>query len=70
MSDLYPLDSENMNQAKLNADTNRHREIIIKAISAILLLMLKHFKVNHIYQVIYLKMKTIHIRLANNLIFS
>lgn len=35
---------------KMNADANRHREIIIKAVSAILILLLKHFKVNHIYQ--------------------
>lgn len=35
---------------KMNADVNRHKEIIIKAISAILLLLLKHFKINHIYQ--------------------
>lgn len=35
---------------KMNADANRHKEIIIKAVSAILLLLLKHFKVNHIYQ--------------------
>lgn len=35
---------------KLNADSNRHKEIIIKAVSAILILLLKHLKVNHIYQ--------------------
>lgn len=35
---------------KMNADANRHKEIIIKAVSAILILLLKHFKVNHIYQ--------------------
>uniref|UniRef100_A0A0K0EQN6 Far11/STRP C-terminal domain-containing protein n=1 Tax=Strongyloides stercoralis TaxID=6248 RepID=A0A0K0EQN6_STRER len=31
-------------------DIKRHKEIIIKAISAILILTLKHFKLNHIYQ--------------------
>uniref|UniRef100_A0A0K0FLW9 Uncharacterized protein n=1 Tax=Strongyloides venezuelensis TaxID=75913 RepID=A0A0K0FLW9_STRVS len=31
-------------------DIKRHREIIIKGISAILILTLKHFKLNHIYQ--------------------
>lgn len=36
---------------KLGVDVNRHKEIIVKAISAILLLLLKHFKLNHIYQV-------------------
>lgn len=37
---------------KLGIDVNRHKEIIVKAISALLLLLLKHFKLNHIYQVI------------------
>lgn len=37
---------------KLGVDVNRHKEIIVKAISAILLLLLKHFKLNHIYQVL------------------
>ncbi|KAG5451805.1 Striatin-interacting protein 1 [Clonorchis sinensis] len=36
--------------AILNFDINRHRELIVKAISAILLLLLKHMKLNHIYQ--------------------
>lgn len=36
---------------KLGVDVNRHKEIIVKAISAVLLLLLKHFKLNHIYQV-------------------
>lgn len=35
---------------KLAIDINRHKEIIVKAVSAILLLLLKHFKLNHIYQ--------------------
>ncbi|CAG9771079.1 unnamed protein product [Ceutorhynchus assimilis] len=35
---------------KLGIDVNRHKEIIVKAVSAILLLLLKHFKLNHIYQ--------------------
>ncbi|XP_066598127.1 striatin-interacting protein 1 homolog [Prorops nasuta] len=34
----------------LSIDVNRHKEIIVKAVSAILLLLLKHFKLNHIYQ--------------------
>jgi hypothetical protein len=37
---------------KLGVDVNRHKEIIVKAISAILLLLLKHFKLNHVYQVL------------------
>jgi hypothetical protein len=58
MSDLFPEDLHGtpLFQTKLGIDTNRHKEILIKAISAILLLMLKHFKVNHVYQV---KVKTI-----------
>lgn len=39
---------------KLKLDLNRHQEIIIKAISAILLLLLKHYKVNHVYQFEYI----------------
>lgn len=35
---------------KLGIDVNRHKEIIVKAVSAILLLLLKHLKLNHIYQ--------------------
>uniref|UniRef100_A0A673NM22 Striatin-interacting protein 1 homolog n=1 Tax=Sinocyclocheilus rhinocerous TaxID=307959 RepID=A0A673NM22_9TELE len=35
---------------KLGIDVNRHKEIIVKAIAALLLLLLKHFKLNHIYQ--------------------
>ncbi|XP_015429050.1 PREDICTED: striatin-interacting protein 1 [Dufourea novaeangliae] len=34
----------------LGIDVNRHKEIIVKAVSAILLLLLKHLKLNHIYQ--------------------
>uniref|UniRef100_A0A7N5K4I1 Striatin interacting protein 2 n=1 Tax=Ailuropoda melanoleuca TaxID=9646 RepID=A0A7N5K4I1_AILME len=35
---------------KLGIDVNRHKEIIVKSISALLLLLLKHFRLNHIYQ--------------------
>lgn len=35
---------------KLGLDVNRHKEVLVKAVSAILLLLLKHFKINHIYQ--------------------
>ena len=34
-----------MQSMKLGIDVNRHKEIIVKAVSAILLLLLKHFKV-------------------------
>ncbi|XP_063073580.1 striatin-interacting protein 1 homolog [Engraulis encrasicolus] len=39
---------------RLGIDVNRHKEIIVKAISALLLLLLKHFKLNHIYQFEYI----------------
>ena len=39
---------------QVSLDINRHKEVIIKAISATLLLLLKHFKVNHIYQFEYI----------------
>lgn len=35
---------------KLAIDINRHKEVIIKAVSGILILLLKHFKLNHVYQ--------------------
>ncbi|KRX37192.1 Striatin-interacting protein 2 [Trichinella murrelli] len=35
---------------RLNLDVNRQKEIIVKATAALLLLMLKHFKLNHVYQ--------------------
>ena len=35
---------------KLGIDVNRHKKVIVKAVSAILLLLLKHFKIKHIYQ--------------------
>ncbi|CAF0832813.1 unnamed protein product [Adineta ricciae] len=46
---------------KLGSDINRHKEMIVKAVSAILLLLLKHLKVNHIYQFEYI---------CQNLVFS
>lgn len=49
---LLSLSSTTVLQSmKLGVDVNRHKEIIVKAISAILLLLLKHFKLNHVYQV-------------------
>lgn len=48
----YPYCSVTVLQSmKLGIDVNRHKEIIVKSISALLLLLLKHFKLNHIYQV-------------------
>lgn len=35
---------------KLGVDVNRHKEVLVKAVSATLLLLLKHFRINHTYQ--------------------
>uniref|UniRef100_A0A6A7FTZ4 Striatin-interacting protein 1 n=1 Tax=Hirondellea gigas TaxID=1518452 RepID=A0A6A7FTZ4_9CRUS len=35
---------------KLGLDVNRHKEVLVKAVSASLLLLLKHLKLNHVYQ--------------------
>ena len=52
MTDVLPeeMPMTVMQSMKLGIDVNRHKEIIVKAGSAILLLLLKHFKINHIYQ--------------------
>merc|ERR1711981_303375 len=52
MTDVLPQDMPMtvMQSMKLGIDVNRHKEIIVKAVSAILLLLLKHFKINHVYQ--------------------
>jgi len=52
VTDVLPQDMPMtvMQSMKLGIDINRHKEIIVKAVSAILLLLLKHFKVNHVYQ--------------------
>ncbi len=52
MADVLPeeMPMTVLQSMKLSTDVNRHKEIIVKAVSAILLLLLKHFKLNHIYQ--------------------
>ncbi|CAB4058229.1 Striatin-interacting protein 1 homolog,Striatin-interacting protein 2,Striatin-interacting proteins 2,Striatin-interacting protein 1 [Lepeophtheirus salmonis] len=52
MTDVIPdeIPITSIQSMKLGIDVHRHKEIIVKAVSAILLLLLKHFKVNHIYQ--------------------
>lgn len=52
MSDVLPkeIPLTEMASTKLEIDVNRHKEIIVKAVSGTLLLYLKHFKINHIYQ--------------------
>ena len=51
MTDVLPeeMPMTVMRSMKMGIDVNRHKEIIVKAVSAVLLL-LKHFKVNHVYQ--------------------
>ncbi|XP_052213602.1 striatin-interacting protein 1 homolog isoform X2 [Dreissena polymorpha] len=52
LSDLLPeeMPTTVFQSMKLGIDVSRHKEIIVKAISGLILLMLKHFKLNHIYQ--------------------
>ncbi|XP_025108660.1 striatin-interacting protein 1 homolog isoform X1 [Pomacea canaliculata] len=52
LSDVLPeeMPTTVLQSMKLGIDVNRHKEIIVKAISGLLLLLLKHFKLNHIYQ--------------------
>ncbi|XP_034948601.1 striatin-interacting protein 1 homolog isoform X2 [Chelonus insularis] len=52
MADVLPeeMPMTVLQSMKLGIDVNRHKEIINKAVSAILLLLLKHLKINHIYQ--------------------
>ncbi|MEJ1278004.1 striatin interacting protein 2 [Cricetulus griseus] len=52
LADVLPeeMPTTVLQSMKLGVDVNRHKEVIVKAISAVLLLLLKHFKLNHIYQ--------------------
>ncbi|XP_014291797.1 striatin-interacting protein 1 [Halyomorpha halys] len=52
LSDVIPIQMPTtvLQSMKLGIDVNRHKEIIVKAVSGILLLLLKHFKLNHVYQ--------------------
>ncbi|XP_075524935.1 striatin interacting protein isoform X2 [Dermacentor variabilis] len=56
MSDVLPeeMPVTVLQSMKLGIDVNRHKEIIIKAISAILLLLFKHLKINHVLQFEYM----------------
>ncbi|XP_045520283.1 striatin-interacting protein 1 homolog [Pieris brassicae] len=64
MADLLPeeMPMTVLQSLKLGIDVNRHKEIIVKAVTAILLLLLKHFKQNHIYQFEYMSQ---HLVFAN-----
>lgn len=50
--EIFQINSATYTQ--YNVDINRHREIIFKAISGIVMLLLRHFKFNNIYQFEYL----------------
>lgn len=56
MSDVLPeeMPMTVLMSMKLGVDVNRHKEIITKAVSGILLLLLKHYKTNHVYQFEYI----------------
>ncbi|KAG8451132.1 hypothetical protein GDO86_003408 [Hymenochirus boettgeri] len=56
LADVLPeeMPTTVLQSMKLGVDVNRHKEIIVKAISAVLLLLLKHFKLNHTYQMEYM----------------
>lgn len=56
LADLLPeeMPTTVLQSMKLGVDVNRHKEIIVKTISAVILLLLKHFKLNHVYQFEYM----------------
>ena len=51
LADVLPEDANPVEPQRLQKDLSRHKEIITKAVSASLLLLLKHFRLNHVYQV-------------------
>lgn len=64
LADLLPeeMPTTVLQSMKLGIDVNRHKEIIVKAISGLLLLLLKHFRLSHIYQFEYMSQ---HLVFAN-----
>lgn len=64
LADVLPeeMPTTVLHSMKLGIDVNRHKEIIVKAISSLILLLLKHFKLNHIYQFEYMSQ---HLVFAN-----
>lgn len=50
------------NTKEFAVDINRHFEIVAKAVSSILLLLLKHFKLNHVYQFEHLAQQLVYAR--------
>jgi hypothetical protein len=64
LADLLPeeMPTTVLHSMRLGIDVNRHKEIIVKAISALLLLLLRYFKLNHVYQFEYMSQ---HLVFAN-----
>ncbi|KAJ7377888.1 Striatin-interacting protein 2 [Desmophyllum pertusum] len=64
LADVFPEDmpSTVLLSMRLGIDVNRHKEIIVKAISAFLFLLLKHFKLSHVYEFEYISQ---HLVFAN-----
>ena len=64
LADVLPeeMPSSVLHSMKLGIDVNRHKEIVVKAIGALLLLLLKYLKLNHIYQFEYMSQ---HLVFAN-----
>ena len=56
LSNSISLDLSHLGQnvleehVRIAIDINRHKELIIKAASSIIILLLKHFRLNHVYQ--------------------
>nr|CAG4643756.1 EOG090X01YQ [Lepidurus arcticus] len=52
MADVLPeeMPMTVLQSMRLGIDVNRHKELLVKALAAVLLLLLKHFKLNHVYQ--------------------
>ncbi|XP_002164866.3 striatin-interacting protein 1 isoform X1 [Hydra vulgaris] len=52
LTDILPpeMPTTVLQSMQLGIDVNRHKEIMVKSISITILLILKHLKVNHIYQ--------------------
>lgn len=50
LPEIFLNNTDNIVYEDYKVDIQRHKEILLKAISAILLLLMKHFKLNHIYQ--------------------
>ncbi|XP_032243066.1 striatin-interacting protein 1 homolog [Nematostella vectensis] len=52
LADVLPenMPSTVLHSMRLGIDVNRHKEVIVKAVSGMMFILLKHFKINHVYQ--------------------